>query len=351
MVRLMQSLAAAPTPIPWENRSRLERRVRAGEIVFTGVGKTAPRSSGRSPSGSRRSTPSRAASWSESTPVARRERTRVALRRQPRRRRAEPSAHLDRAAAQQVRRADRGDARALFADTAAAGSQGRRRPRPRRLADHDAGPLSPAARDVIGARRGPEADGVPWSTSDLGGGLGISYDGAPEPTRGLRGRRRGGAVARTGLSLIVEPGRALVGAAPSDMKPSRRRRSRGMAPTAVRDSRCRDDRADAAGPLRRLPPHRGRRAGAGGRAVRDRWPRLREQRRLRPRPLLSTRASATSWPSSIRAPTVRRWRRTTTAGRCRRRCSWTGRWRVIRRPQTSTTWCASRRRAMPSWPV
>ncbi len=57
---------------------------------------------------------------------------------EPRRRRQEPSAHLDRDAPQQVRRADRRGAAAARRHGAAARPRGGRRPRPRRLADHHA---------------------------------------------------------------------------------------------------------------------------------------------------------------------------------------------------------------------
>jgi diaminopimelate decarboxylase len=49
--------------------------------------------------------------------------------------------------------------------------------------------------------------------ADIGGGLGISYDGAPVPTAEDYADAVLPAVRRCGLSLVVEPGRLLVGAA------------------------------------------------------------------------------------------------------------------------------------------
>jgi len=54
-------------------------------------------------------------------------------------------------------------------------------------------------------------DGVALEHLDLGGGLGISYDGAPAVDVGDYGRTLLGAVAPTGLRLLVEPGRWIVG--------------------------------------------------------------------------------------------------------------------------------------------
>ncbi len=54
-------------------------------------------------------------------------------------------------------------------------------------------------------------DGVALEHLDLGGGLGISYDGAPAVDVGDYARTLLGAVAPTGLRLLVEPGRWIVG--------------------------------------------------------------------------------------------------------------------------------------------
>ena len=71
------------------------------------------------------------------------------------------------------------------------------------------------------------ADGVPLEHVDLGGGLGISYDGSPTPAVTEYARTLVEAVAPTGLTLLVEPGRWIVGPAGAliatvvDVKPRR----------------------------------------------------------------------------------------------------------------------------------
>ena len=71
------------------------------------------------------------------------------------------------------------------------------------------------------------ADGVPLTHVDLGGGLGISYDGSPALPVTRYARALVEAVAPTGLTLLVEPGRWIVGPAGAliatvvDVKPQR----------------------------------------------------------------------------------------------------------------------------------
>ena len=57
------------------------------------------------------------------------------------------------------------------------------------------------------------AGGVPLEHVDLGGGLGISYDGSPAPAVTEYAGTLVEAVAPTGLTLLVEPGRWIVGPA------------------------------------------------------------------------------------------------------------------------------------------
>ena len=101
--------------------------------------------------------------------------------REPGRRRAEPSAHLDRDATQQVRRADwRG---------AGAAREMAQRPGLQVVGVHvhvgsqitTLEPLSRAAERMVALAADLKADGVALEHLDLGGGLGISYDGGPEP--------------------------------------------------------------------------------------------------------------------------------------------------------------------------
>jgi diaminopimelate decarboxylase len=72
-------------------------------------------------------------------------------------------------------------------------------------------PLSRAAERMVDLVAGLRADGIALEHLDLGGGLGISYDGGPEPDVEAYGRVVTAAAHATDLSLIVEPGRWLVG--------------------------------------------------------------------------------------------------------------------------------------------
>lgn len=54
------------------------------------------------------------------------------------------------------------------------------------------------------------ADGIPLEHLDLGGGLGFSYDGSPVPDAAAWASVLVDAARRTGLSLIVEPGRSVI---------------------------------------------------------------------------------------------------------------------------------------------
>jgi diaminopimelate decarboxylase len=87
-------------------------------------------------------------------------------------------------------------------------------------------PLERAAERMITLAAGLQADGVSLEHLDLGGGLGISYDGGAEPDVEAYARVVGAAAQATGLALIVEPGRWLSGNAGAllseiiDMKPA-----------------------------------------------------------------------------------------------------------------------------------
>jgi diaminopimelate decarboxylase len=74
-------------------------------------------------------------------------------------------------------------------------------------------PLRTAARSAASVSRELIAAGVPLEYVDLGGGLGISYDGSPTPTPADYVRAMVGEVAETGLPIVIEPGRALLGPA------------------------------------------------------------------------------------------------------------------------------------------
>jgi diaminopimelate decarboxylase len=73
------------------------------------------------------------------------------------------------------------------------------------------GPLAGAA--ALVAKLAPElqAAGAPLEYVDLGGGLGISYDGRPVPTVEQYAAALVDAVRGTSLPIVLEPGRAIVG--------------------------------------------------------------------------------------------------------------------------------------------
>jgi diaminopimelate decarboxylase len=74
-------------------------------------------------------------------------------------------------------------------------------------------PLRRAAERAVALARELRGDGIDIEHLDLGGGLGISYDGSPVPTPGEYAAAILPILKDTGFSLVIEPGRALVGAA------------------------------------------------------------------------------------------------------------------------------------------
>ena len=72
-------------------------------------------------------------------------------------------------------------------------------------------PLARSAALVADLVRERGAYGIPLEYVDLGGGLGISYDGRPVPTVEQYATALVAAVAPTGLPIVVELGRAIVG--------------------------------------------------------------------------------------------------------------------------------------------
>jgi diaminopimelate decarboxylase len=73
-------------------------------------------------------------------------------------------------------------------------------------------PLAHAAARVLALVDDLRRDGVELDHVDLGGGLGISYDGSPVPTVEAYARAMAAVIGPSGLKLLLEPGRALVGA-------------------------------------------------------------------------------------------------------------------------------------------
>ena len=74
-------------------------------------------------------------------------------------------------------------------------------------------PLRRAAAAVAALAKELIADGFAIEHLDLGGGLGISYDGTPAPTAGEYAAAILGEVRDTGLAIVLEPGRHIVGPA------------------------------------------------------------------------------------------------------------------------------------------
>ena len=77
----------------------------------------------------------------------------------------------------------------------------------------DLSPLRRAAEALVTLSRELRDDGVTIEHLDLGGGLGISYDGSAAPTVQDYARALLPAVKDSGLSIILEPGRSIVGPA------------------------------------------------------------------------------------------------------------------------------------------
>ncbi len=77
----------------------------------------------------------------------------------------------------------------------------------------DLSPLRRAAEALVTLSRELRDDGVTIEHLDLGGGLGISYDGSAAPTAQDYAGALLPAVRDSGLSIILEPGRSIVGPA------------------------------------------------------------------------------------------------------------------------------------------
>jgi diaminopimelate decarboxylase len=77
----------------------------------------------------------------------------------------------------------------------------------------DLEPLRRAAKALVTLARELNDDGVAIDHLDIGGGLGIAYEGQPVPTAAEYAAAVLPIVRESGLSLILEPGRFLVGAA------------------------------------------------------------------------------------------------------------------------------------------
>ncbi len=74
-------------------------------------------------------------------------------------------------------------------------------------------PIREAAKALVALARGLREGGLPIEHVDLGGGLGISYDGNAAPTPAEYAAAVLPLVRHSGLTLVLEPGRVIVGAA------------------------------------------------------------------------------------------------------------------------------------------
>jgi diaminopimelate decarboxylase len=74
-------------------------------------------------------------------------------------------------------------------------------------------PLSNAAEAVVALARGLRSEGIELQHLDMGGGLGISYDGSPVVDPAAYVRALVAATRGSGLKVAIEPGRVLVGPA------------------------------------------------------------------------------------------------------------------------------------------
>ena len=76
----------------------------------------------------------------------------------------------------------------------------------------DLGPFREAAGSIAGLASNLKDRGIPLKYLDFGGGLGISYDGELPPTPQVYAETLIGSSKELGLTLVLEPGRVIVGA-------------------------------------------------------------------------------------------------------------------------------------------
>jgi diaminopimelate decarboxylase len=74
-------------------------------------------------------------------------------------------------------------------------------------------PMEQAVRDLVALSRRLLAEGLPLRTIDIGGGLGVDYEGQGAPDAAALAARVLPLLAGLPLTLLVEPGRSIVGAA------------------------------------------------------------------------------------------------------------------------------------------
>ena len=216
VARLLRTLgSAADANSIWEIEAARRAGFQPSEIVFTGVGKSAAELECGVALGLKAINVESAGELARIEAIAQRtgRTARVAIRINPD---IDAKSHPHISTGLKINKFGvpaRHRARAVRDRTRTPCAEARRHPRARRIANHDARSAAPRG----GARRRLWSDevarlGVTLEYLDLGGGLGISYDGRDVPSAADYADALVAEVRRTGLPVVVEPGAPIVGA-------------------------------------------------------------------------------------------------------------------------------------------